>query len=172
MILSSSRQGKIWFLSKDSFPIALRGCFSKESALAGLINVFSKTIRKCFSPGPCHIPRFTYEFQHKFNQIFDIVLNFLLPQFSHLLTIHTLQTLVWSQCVCWLGLHSIFPFRKKCEIKRKTYMPLLNPFLAWEEMISWIKNNWLKVNLENGEKVFVNFTLIVKSWLLQVQNHN
>lgn len=34
--------------------MALRGCFPKVSALAGLINVFNKTAGKCFCPGPCY----------------------------------------------------------------------------------------------------------------------
>lgn len=93
---------------------------------------------------------------HKFNKIFDTALNFIFPQFSHLLTIHTFQTLVWTQCVCWPGLHSIFPFRKKSQIQRKKYMSLPNPSLARRKWLpEWRITDWKPEKYRNGEKVFI-----------------
>lgn len=99
--------------------------------------------RQLGSPGQCCIPWYICEFQCKFDQIFAIAMNFVFPQFSHLLTIHTLQTLVWTQYVCWLRLHSLFPFRKKYEIERKTYMSLPSLSCPGRKLFSeWRITDW------------------------------
>lgn len=103
----------------------------------------------------CCIPWHTHEFHLTFNQYFQIALIPVLPQFSHLLTIHSVHRLVWTRSVCWLGLHYglhlIFPFRRKWETDRKICLPFPNPSLGWEEMFSWMKNNLMKFSLRNTE---------------------
>lgn len=98
---------------------------SQRVHLSGSHRLFSKRkSTSMFKPCLCCIPWHAYKFQLTFNQYFRIVLISVFSQFSHLLTIRSVQTLGWSWYVCWLdmnyGLYSIFPVRKEEEIDRKT----------------------------------------------------
>lgn len=132
-----------WLLPKGSILVAHTGCFPKRKSTS------------MYKPCLCCIPWHACKFQLTFNQYFQIILISVFSQFSHFLTIRSVQMLGWSWYVCRLdvnyGLYSIFPVRKKEEIDRKTCSSFFDLSLGWDEVISWVKNKWTKFNLRNKE---------------------
>lgn len=115
--------------------------FSKRKCIYSFNQCLQKDNWKVFPLRSLYTMAYTW-LPHKFHKIFDTALNFIFPQFSHPLTIHTFQTLVWTQCVCWPGLHSIFHSERKVRYKERN-MSLPNPFLARRKWFpEWRITDW------------------------------